>query len=177
MEKLMIDAYRCSSWFERRGRLRAEPAGFLLTLFLNLSLLALLAFSATLQASEGFQPERLDLICVEQPMRAVAFGAPGELSYGEQAPKETDPVDVLVTKSRPGEDFNYDFAIIESGAGYLESKEAIWLTGKQVEAQQGRFKINLENLIMTLTETDPDGGARFRRFECRERAAEETALP
>lgn len=211
----MIDAYRCGSWLELAGRLRAVPAGLLLPsrmptrmstpahlfvtmqklqthvgcnkrggsanrashllrLFLNLSLLSLLAFSATLQASEGFQSVRLDLVCVEQPMRAVAFGAPGKLSYGEQAPKESDPIDVLVTKNRPGEDFNYDFASIESSAGDLETAEAIWLTGKQIEAQQGRFKINLENLVMTLTETDPDGSARFRRFDCKERAAVES---
>ncbi len=138
-----------------------------------LVLLALLAFSAVLQASDGFESERLDLVCVEQPMRAVSFGAPGELSYGEQPPKESDPVDVLVTKSRPGEDFNYDFARIESSAEDLETEEAIWLTGKQIEAQQGRFKINLENLMMTLTENEADGSARFRRFECRKRVIDE----
>lgn len=132
-------------------------------------LLGLMAPVAALQAADGFEPERLDLICVEQPMRAVSFGAPGELSYGEQAPKESDPVDVLVTKSRPGEDFTYDFAVIESSAAYLQNEEAIWMTGKQIEAQQGRFKINLSNLMMTLTETDPDGSARFRRFECEQR--------
>ncbi len=130
------------------------------------------------RAAEGFQPARLDLICIEQPMRAVAFGEPGELSYGEQAPKEPEPIDVLINKSRPGEDFNYDFAIIESSAGYLATDEAIWLTGKQIEAQQGRFKINLENLVMTLTETDPDGSARFRRFECERRQPDDaTAAP
>ncbi|MBK1619761.1 hypothetical protein CKO42_15185 [Lamprobacter modestohalophilus] len=132
-------------------------------------LLGLMAPVAALWAADGFEPERLDLICVEQPMRAVSFGAPGELSYGEQEPKESDPVDVLVTKSRPGEDFTYDFAVIESSAAYLQNEEAIWMTGKQIEAQQGRFKINLSNLMMTLTETDPDGSARFRRFECEQR--------
>ncbi|MEA3640721.1 MAG: hypothetical protein VBE63_12360 [Lamprobacter sp.] len=134
-----------------------------------------MASGATLQASEGFESERLDLICIEQPMRVVAFGAPGELSYDEQAPKESDPIDVLVTKSRPGEDFNYDFASIQSSADDLETEEAIWLTGKQVEAQQGRFKINFENLMMTLTEIDPDGSARFRRFDCKERDSEQNA--
>jgi len=140
-----------------------------------LLLLALLLPGATLHAGEGFRAQRLDLVCIEQPMRAVAFGAPGELSYGEQAPKESDPIDVLVTKTGPGEDFNFDFAVVESSAGYLVTKDAIWLTGKQIEAQQGRFKINLSSLVMTLTETDPDGSARFRRFECEERSADQAA--
>jgi hypothetical protein len=122
------------------------------------------------QVAKGFEPEQLDLICIEQPMRAVSFGAPGELSYGEQPPKASDPIEVLVSKSRPGEDFNYDFATIESSAEDLQTEEAIWMTGKQIEAQQGRFKINLSNLMMTLTETDPDGSARFRRFECEQRS-------
>lgn len=183
----MMNAYRrCGALLERADRLRALPAGLLapaqrptrLSTLLSTPaalLLALFASSAPVQASEGFEAEQLDLICVEQPMRAVSFGEPGELSYGEQAPKESDPIDVRVTKSRPGEDFNYDFAIIESSAGDLATEEAIWLTGKQIEAQRGRFKINLSNLVMTLTETDPDGSARFRRFECEERVPEEAA--
>jgi hypothetical protein len=123
-----------------------------------------------LQGEEGAQPERLDLVCTEQPMRAVSFGdQPGELSYGEQPPMEPEPIEVSVAKSRPGEDFGYDFAVIESSAADLATDEAIWLAGKQIEAQQGRFKINLENLVMTLTETDPDGSARFRRFSCQSR--------
>ncbi len=150
---------------QRRG-LRLAHLGFLLVVITPLG---------SLQAAEGFQSARLDLICIEQPMRAVTFGQPGELSYGEQPPKESNPIDVLATKSRPGEDFNYDFAIIKSSAGYLETEDAIWLTGKQIEAQQGRFKINLETLMMTLTETDPDGSARFRRFECERRPVDDAA--
>ncbi|MFP4075998.1 MAG: hypothetical protein ACLFTD_05855 [Halochromatium sp.] len=163
----MIDAYRGGSLLGLAGRLRAVP--------LFLALLALLVASAPLRADEEGPPEQLDLICVEQPMRVVAFGEPGELSYDEQAPRTVDPIEVRISKSRPGEDFNYDFAIIESSADDLETEEAIWLADKQIEAQQGRFKLNLSNLVMTLTETDADGGARFRRFECEPRAADETA--
>ncbi len=174
----MMNAYRGGAVLGLAGRLLAVPAyprllsapGVLMPLAL-----ALLAPGAALQAGEGFEPEQLDLRCVEQPMRAVAFGEPGELSYGEQAPKESDPIDLLVTKSRPGEDFNIDFALIESSAGYLETEEAVWLADKQIEAQQGRFKLNLSNLTMTLTETDPDGSARFRRFECEQRSGAEAA--
>ncbi|MFW6258892.1 MAG: hypothetical protein ACOC26_05310 [Halochromatium sp.] len=164
----MIDAYRGGSLLGLAGLLRGAP--------LFLALLALLAASAPLRADEEEDPpEQLDLICVEQPMRVVAFGEPGELSYDEQAPRTVDPIEVRISKSRPGEDFNYDFAIIESSADDLETEEAIWLADKQIEAQQGRFKLNLSNLVMTLTETDADGGARFRRFECEPRAADETA--
>ncbi|WP_201244552.1 hypothetical protein [Halochromatium salexigens] len=177
----MIDAYRGGPSFgpvARAARLLAGPAplpvlsapGWLMPL-----VLALLAPGAAAQADEDFELEQLELVCIEQPMRAVSFGEPGELSYGEQAPKEADPIEVRVTKSRPGEDFNYDFAIIESSTDDLETDEAIWLGDKQVEAQQGRFKLNLSNLVMTLTETDPDGSAHFRRFECENRSGEEAA--
>jgi hypothetical protein len=115
---------------------------------------------------EGADSNRLALRCTEQPMRAVSFGKPGEVSYGEQPPKETEPVTLTVTKTASGEDFKFDYAAIEASAPYLAVDEAIWISGKQIEAQEGRFKINLDNLVMTLTETDPDGSARFRRFEC-----------
>jgi hypothetical protein len=109
---------------------------------------------------------RLELVCTEQPMRAVSFGEPGEVDYGQQPPKEAEPVGLTVTKTAPGEDFKFDYATIEATVPDLAVDEAIWISGKQVEAQEGRFKINLDNLVMTLTETDPDGSARFRRFEC-----------
>lgn len=158
--------------FASRERYRSwRPLWSPLSLLLSLIAIApLCALPTTLRADEGAQPERLHLICTEQPMRAVSFGEqPGALSYGEQPPKESGPIEVLVTKRGPGEDFSYDFAVIESSTPDLATEEAIWLPGKQIEAQRGRFKINLENLIMTLTETDPDGSARFRRFSCETR--------
>lgn len=117
-------------------------------------------------ATEEETPSRIELVCIEQPIRAVSFGEPGEVNYGEQPPQESEPVSLTVTKTAPGEDFHFDYANIEATVPYLRVEEAIWIRGKQIEAQEGRFKINLDNLVMTLTETDPDGSARFRRFTC-----------
>jgi cytochrome c556 len=117
-------------------------------------------------AAEEVSVDRIDLVCNELPMRAVSFGTSGEVSYGEQPPPESEPVRVNVTKTMPGEDVKFDYATIDSSAEDLAATDAIWISGKQVEAQQGRFKINLENLMITLTEPSPDGSARFRRFQC-----------
>jgi hypothetical protein len=139
--------------------------------WLAVSFIVCLGTTGLADAAEEQAPSRLELVCREQPMRAVSFGEPGEVSYGEQPPQETEPVMLTVTKTAPGEDFHFDYASIEAGRPYLAVEEAIWISGKQIEAQEGRFKINLDNLVMTLTETDPDGSARFRRFQCEEEGA------
>lgn len=136
-------------------------------------LLAGSLLAAPLLADPAVPVERLNLICQEEPMRAVSFGEPGEVSYGEQPPRESEPVTLTLTKTAPGEDFQFDYATIDASAPDLSATDAIWIKGKQIEAQHGRFKINLNNLVMTLTETDPDGSARFRRFQCEKRLSAE----
>jgi hypothetical protein len=96
--------------------------------------------------------ERLELICTEAPVRRVSFGQPGEVNYTETAPQTTQPFPVTVTRTGPGADSRYDLATVESGLPALDSDEAIWIGSQQIEAQRGRFRINLDNLVMTLTE-------------------------
>lgn len=138
------------------------------TSWLAVSLVACLGSAGPAGAADQQAPTRLELVCREQPMRAVSFGDPGQVSYGEQPPQEREPVTLTISKTEPGEDFHFDYASIEASRPYLAVDEAIWISGKQIEAQEGRFKLNLDNLVMTLTETDPDGSARFRRFACEE---------
>ena len=119
--------------------------------------------------SEPVPMGRVQLVCTEGPMRVVSFGEAGQVNYGEQPPTETAPVTLTITKTGAGQDFNVDSAAIETDTHGLAAGDAVWIKGKQIEAQNGRFRINLENLMMTLTEVEPDGSARFRRFACEER--------
>jgi hypothetical protein len=138
---------------------------------LAFALMALAAGVGWAAPPDDASAERLELVCSEQPMRAVSFAPDGEVSYGERPAKESGPVSLSVKWLGPGEEINFDVATIESKTAGIAAEHALWIRGKQVEAHQGRLRINLENLVMTLTEDEGDGNARFRRFACEERAS------
>ena len=146
-----------------------------ITLLTAALLLPLAVAAAEEPAQEGARtpterPERLELICSEAPVRRVSYGEPGEVSYTEAAPLTAEPFPVTVIRIGPSADFRYDLATVESALPELESDEAIWIGSRQIEAQRGRFRINLDSLVMTLTEHGEGASARFRRFDCERRA-------
>jgi hypothetical protein len=140
-----------------------------------LVLLGLMPAAATAQAPETpvDLPDRIGLTCTEQPAKRVAFGDDGTVDYREVPPAETAPVTVTITRLDAGAGYAVDAARIDSSAPYLAVEKATWTAGHQVDANQGQLRINLDNNIVTLTETGADGQAAFRRFECERLSAGE----
>lgn len=109
---------------------------------------------------------RVDLTCTEQPSHEVVFGADGQVSYEEQPPRITDAVPVSVLRTDDKGAYAVDAARIESPRPELSAPLAVWVGTSQVDAGDGRLRLNLTNNVLTLVETDSAGQARFRRFQC-----------
>lgn len=131
-------------------------------------LFGLLLSAGVAHASEAV--DRIDLICTEQPMQHVIFGDGGQVDYREEPPRETAPVQFAVIKtggepdaSAAGGSF---VARIESDADYLRTERASWSPGRSIQAPEGRLRLNLENNVLTLSETGVNSETWFRRFEC-----------
>ncbi len=113
--------------------------------------------------------DRIDLTCVEQPMRHVVFGDGGRVDYREEPPRETAPIRLAVIKAGEGDDSSATGGVaarIESDLDYLRTERATWLPDRSIEAPRGRLRINLENNVVTLSETGANSETWFRRFDC-----------
>lgn len=134
-----------------------------------LRLAAVLAVPSVLPAVAAELPGRLDLVCVEQPMRHVSFGPDGQIGYGEQPPRAPGAVAVSVIRAEQRGGDTSDAARIESPNADLAADQATWIDGFQVEARQGHLRIDLASQVLTLAETGTAGEATFRRFRCEPR--------
>jgi hypothetical protein len=143
----------------------SKPAPQTLALLI---VLALLLVTAPAAAEDDAARDRIDLVCTEQPVRHVAFGDAGQVTYEELPPKEQEPVHISVIRSDTGKRYVIDEARIESDRPYLNVDRAAWTHGEQIDAEQGRIRLNLKNYVLTVVETGTDGQANFRRFQCKE---------
>lgn len=103
-------------------------------------------------------------------MQHVIFGDGGRVDYREEPPRETAPVQLAVIKtggepdaSAAGGSF---VARIESDVDYLRTERASWSPGRSIQAPEGRLRLNLENNVLTLSETGDNSETWFRRFDC-----------
>jgi hypothetical protein len=131
-------------------------------------LLALLLSAGVAHASDAV--DRIDLLCTEQPIQHVIFGDGGQVDYREEPPRETAPVQLAVIKTGGEPDASAAggsvVARIESDADYLRTEQASWAPGRSVQAPEGRLHLNLENNVLTLSETGANSETWFRRFKC-----------
>lgn len=132
------------------------------------SLLVLLLSAGVAQAAETL--DRIDLTCIEQPMKHVVFAADGQVDYREEPPRETAPVQLTVIKTGTATDASATggsfVARIDSDTDYLRAEQASWTPNSAIQAPQGRLRINLTNNVMTLSETGANSETWFRRFAC-----------
>jgi hypothetical protein len=119
-------------------------------------------------AEDDVLRDRIELVCTEQPSRHVAFGEDGRVTYEQQTPREQEPVRLTVVRSDTSQRYTIDAARIESDAPYLQADRATWTYGEQVDAGQGRVRLNLKTNVLTVAEYGADGQASFRRFQCHE---------
>lgn len=132
------------------------------------SLFALLLSAGVAHASEAV--DRIDLTCSEQPMQHVIFGDGGQVDYREEPPRETAPIQFVVIKTGGEAEASAVggsvVARIESDADYLRTERASWAPGRSIQAPEGRLRLNLENNVLTLSETGANSETWFRRFKC-----------
>ena len=132
------------------------------------SLLAMLLSASVAHASEPM--DRLDLICTEQPMQHVNFGEGGRVDYREEPPREKSPVQLAIIRTGDEADAaaagGSFVARIESDVDSLRTERASWAPGRSIQAPEGRLRLNLENYMMTLSETGANSETWFRRFKC-----------
>jgi hypothetical protein len=132
------------------------------------SLFALLLSAGVAHASDAV--DRIDLTCTEQPMQHVIFGDGGQVDYREEPPREMAPIQFVVIKTSGEVDSSAVggsvVARIESDADYLRTERASWTPGSSIQAPEGRLRLNLENNVLTLSETGDNSETWFRRFKC-----------
>jgi hypothetical protein len=124
----------------------------------------LLSISASIQADEP--AERIDLVCTEQPLKHVVFGADGKIDYREEPPREPAPVRLAVIKTSPGGKSEVEPARMESAVPYLQIDDAFWTAGGQVDSRNGLVRLDLQTNVLTVAETGTAGEAAFRHFQC-----------
>jgi hypothetical protein len=139
-----------------RGVLRIAAAAILLVVLPGLA------------AAADRPPDRIELLCTEQPFNHVVFGDDGQITYEQQPPKEQDPVSVALIRDKGTKGQAVYGARIESPTPYLQADQATWTPGHQVDAQQGRLRIDLNTKVLTVSETQTPGQASFRRFQCKD---------
>jgi hypothetical protein len=135
-----------------------------------LVMLTALALLSPAAAAEDEPKDRIELVCTEQPVRHVAFGDAGQVTYEELPPREPEPVRITVIRSDTSQRYVIDAARIESETPYLAVEQATWTHGQQVDADAGRLRLNLKTNVLSVAETGTAGQAAFRRFQCREPA-------
>ena len=123
----------------------------------------LLSQAASIQADEP--AERIDLVCTEQPLKHVVFGADGKIDYREE-PREPAPVRLAVIKTSPGGKSEVEPARMESAVPYLQIDDAFWTAGGQVDSRNGLVRLDLQTNVLTVAETGTAGEAAFRHFQC-----------
>ena len=111
-------------------------------------------------------PTRIELRCAEQPMRHVVFGGENGVTYQEEPARTSEPVRVVVVQVAPDPEAGIEPAHIESDLPELVDDRAIWIEGQQVDSRGGQLRINLRNLVLTLSETGANSETWFRRFAC-----------
>ncbi|EIC20994.1 hypothetical protein [Thiorhodovibrio frisius] len=150
-------------------RISAQNRPFMLALAASLLVLQPTAFATEAPPA----PTRISLSCVEQPTRQVSFDGQGQVSYTEVAAENQEPITLTIIKTSPGEAYNIEPARIESSAAWLNRAEAVWSRETQVDADNGRLRIDLSNNQLYITEAEADGNAHFRRFHCEPVVADE----
>ena len=130
----------------------------------------LLSISASIQADEP--AERIDLVCTEQPLKHVVFGADGQIDYREEPPRETAPVRLTVIKTHPGGKSELAPARTESDVPDLNIDDATWTAGGQVDGRNGSVRLDLQTNVLTVAETGTAGEAAFRHFQCERQPAQ-----
>jgi hypothetical protein len=112
--------------------------------------------------------DRIELLCTEQPFNHVVFGDNGQITYEQLPPKEREPVSLVLIRDKGTKGQTVYGARIESPIPYLQADQATWTQGHQVDAQQGRLRVDLSTNVLTVSETQTPGRASFRRFQCQD---------
>lgn len=120
-------------------------------------------------------PARISLECVEQPARQVQFGDDGQVHYGETSALMSHPVTLTVIRIEPTSNYAIEPARIDSEIPWLRRERAVWTREDQIDADNGRLRINLATQTLLITEVAADGNARFRRFVCQRQTEPSTA--
>ena len=128
----------------------------------------LLVVPPGIAAAADKSPDRIELRCTEQPFNHVVFGDDGKITYEQLPPKEPEPVPLVLIRDKGTKGQAVYDARIESPIPYLQADQATWTQGHQVDAQQGRLRIDLNTNVLTVSETQTPGQASFRRFQCKE---------
>lgn len=147
-------------------------SGFVLSVLVGLvGALSFTGISEAQQLAPSEQgPTRLELRCIEQPMRHLVFGEAG-VSYQEEPARTSESVRVAVTQIAPAPEAGIEPARIESDLPELVDDRAIWIEGQQIDSRGGQLRVNLQNLVITLSETGANSETWFRRFECEQLTA------
>lgn len=135
----------------------------------------LLAAHTSTGADAPAEPRVIRLQCTESPVKEVAFDSGGQVTYQESAALSQGVLSLTISKSDPDQAaYRIEPARIESSVDWLDRPQAVWSREDQIDADNGRLRIDLRKNRLFLTEPLPNGNARFRRFEC-ERVEDEPA--